>query len=111
MLYEETLPFNPPAPDVNATAAELAPVLAWVTEDYRQPATNENIQYMNMNETLVRPETVQAHIDDIYTPGDRLEKNAGSKRAPHRRQAPRPRGYPCNYHGCDKIFDRACELK
>ncbi|KAF2824184.1 hypothetical protein CC86DRAFT_51464 [Ophiobolus disseminans] len=85
------------------TAADLAPIFAYVEAD-RQPLMNNYVQNINANETTVQPATVQAYIEDIYTPGDRT----GS--APHRRQAPRAAGYPCKHEGCGKTFDRACEL-
>jgi hypothetical protein len=73
---------------------------------------NNNVLYINANETTIQPATVQAHIEDIYTPGDRLDDaRLSSRKAPHRRQAPRARGYPCILDGCGKTFDRACELK
>jgi hypothetical protein len=71
---------------------------------------DENLRCVNTYETTIQPSTVQAHIEDIYTPGDRLVK-ISSRKASHRRQAPRHRGYPCGFEGCEKTFDRACELK
>lgn len=88
------------------TAADLAPIFAYVEAD-RQPLMNSHVHSLNANETTVQPATVQAHVEDIYTPGDRT----GSRRAPHRRQAPCAAGYPCKHDGCGKAFDRACELK
>lgn len=67
---------------------------------------NDNVYCLNTNETTVQPATVQAHVEDIYTPGDRLER-----RSPHKRQTPRAAGYPCMHNGCGKTFNRACELK
>lgn len=90
-------------PDV--TAADLAPIYAYVTESRRQPLDKEHVWCINANETTIQPSTVQAHIEDTYTPGDR------SRRAPHRRQAPRVGGFPCKVDGCGKAFNRACELK
>ncbi|KAH8701405.1 hypothetical protein GQ44DRAFT_631816 [Phaeosphaeriaceae sp. PMI808] len=92
-------------------AEALKPVFTYVNRSHRESLRNENIHYINANETTVQPETVQAHIDDTYTPGDRLdETNAGSRTASHRRHAPRPRGFPCPIEGCEKAFDRACDV-
>jgi hypothetical protein len=108
MLYDESRTFHPPVPDVRQTAADLAPILAYVTEAHRQQLVNENVRSINYNETTIQPTTIHAHIQDIYTPGDRLVK---PKRTQHKRQAPRAHGYPCVREGCAKTFDRACELK
>jgi hypothetical protein len=110
MLYNESRAFCAPLPDVHQAAEDLAPVLAYNIEARRQPLMNENVQYVNANETTIQPATVQAHIEDTYTPGDRLSKSSPRK-APHRRQAPRVHGYPCLFEGCERTFDRACELK
>jgi hypothetical protein len=110
MLWNEPQVFHPPLPDVHQTAAHLAPIFAYITEGRRQPLMDENIRYVNTNETAIQSTTVQAHIEDIYTPGDRLAK-ISSRKASHRRQAPRHRGYPCRFEECEKTFDRACELK
>lgn len=114
MLYNDPEPkaFHANLADFSQTDADLAPIFAYVTEEDRQPLINEHIRYINANETTIQPATVQAHIEDIYTPGDRLQSRPPtSRKAPHRRQAPRPGGYPCHVEGCDRVFDRACELK
>lgn len=112
MLYNEPAHFHAPLQDFNQTAADLAPIFAYVTEQPRQPLINEHIRFIDANGTTVQPATVQAHIEDIYTPGDRLpSRRPGSRKAPHKRQAPRPGGYPCSVEGCERTFDRACELK
>jgi hypothetical protein len=110
MLWNEPQAFHPPLPDVHQTATHLAPIFDFVNEARRQPLMDENVQCVNANETTIQSTTVQAHIEDTYTPGDRLVK-ISSRKASHRRQAPRHRGYPCRSEGCEKTFDRACELK
>ncbi|KAH7071043.1 hypothetical protein FB567DRAFT_612666 [Paraphoma chrysanthemicola] len=118
MLQYSQQPFHAPLPDPNQmTIDDLEPVLAYVTahnlqEPLQQPLMNDNVQCFDANETTVQPATVMEHIKDIYTPGDRLdEKRAvASPRSPNRRQAPRRGGFPCDHEGCDKTFDRACEL-
>jgi hypothetical protein len=111
MLWDEPQAFHPPLPDAHQAAAHLAPVFAYVTEARRQPLMGVNIQHLNANETTIQPTTVQAHLDEIYTPGDRHISRNSSRKASHRRQTPRPRGYPCTFEGCEKAFDRNCELK
>jgi hypothetical protein len=102
------------APATNLhTAADLAPIFTYAAENRMRSLDAEHIRYVNANETTIEPATVQAHVEDIYTPSDRLERRRLSKsnRAPHRRQAPHPGGYPCKKEGCERTFDRACELK
>jgi len=101
MLYNEPQHFVTPLPDVNQATTDLAPLVAYVNE--QPPLMNEHVRMMDCNQVTVNPATVQAHVLDIYLPGDR--KNASQKR-----QAPRRDGYPCSYHGCRRTFDRACEL-
>jgi hypothetical protein len=111
MLYSESRTYDTLS-DLNQTATvDLTPVIAYVNEAYRQPLINEHVRCINTNQTTIQPITVQAHIEDTYTPGDRTEEAEQGWRAPYKRQAPRPGGYPCNSGGCGKIFDRACELK
>jgi hypothetical protein len=63
-------------------------------------------------QTIVQPATVQAHVESIYTPGDRITVcETRTKLTSHRRQPPRLDGYPCTVEGCAKTFSRACELK
>jgi hypothetical protein len=109
MLWNEPQAFHPPLPDAHQTAAHLAPIYAYVTG--RQPLLNENIRYVNANETTIQPTTMQTHVEETYTPGDRLASRNSSRKASRSRQTPRPRGYPCAFEGCEKAFDRNCELK
>jgi hypothetical protein len=116
MLYNESQYFPPPIPDIHQTAADLAPIYAYITEAHGQPLVNDNVRHINANETTIQPETVQAYIEDIYTPGDRVKgrrvrSRSRSDGARPTRQAPRTRGYPCIVAGCEETFNRACELK
>lgn len=118
MLQYEPQHFHALLPDPNHMAVDLRPIFDYVTantyeQPLQRPLMNDNVHYFDANETTVQPATVQAHIEDTYTPGDRLDEHraAASPRSPHRRQAPRRRGYPCDYEACDRTFDRACELK
>lgn len=65
------LDYDPQPYHTPITAAELAPIFANDTESNRQLLMDDVVQCMNTNETTVHPATVQAHIEDIYTPGDR----------------------------------------
>ncbi|KAL5113244.1 hypothetical protein ACEQ8H_008884 [Pleosporales sp. CAS-2024a] len=91
------------------TPIDYTALVDYVVGARTQTLVDENVQCINANETAIQPATVQAHIEDIYTPGDRLGKTS-SRTAPHRRQAPRAGGYPCRYEGCEKTYNRACEL-
>ncbi|KAF1976142.1 hypothetical protein BU23DRAFT_565845 [Bimuria novae-zelandiae CBS 107.79] len=78
-------------------------------EHARRLLLDANVRQLEDNATTVQPSTVQMHVEDTYTPGDRL---ASTPRRPgHKRQAPRPRGFPCAFEGCGKTFDRSCDLK
>lgn len=101
-----------PLPEPGETEVDLAPVQHYVTGDHRPLLNDEYMQYMDANETTVQPNTVLAHIGETYTPGDRSSSHLPKpKKRPHRRQAPRPRGFVCNAFGCDEAFNRQCDLK
>ncbi|EDU45580.1 Zinc-finger double domain containing protein [Pyrenophora tritici-repentis] len=89
----------------------LAPLYEYVHATYGQPINNESIQSMEANETKVQSTTIQTHIEDTYTPGDRLSARPSKpRRAAQRRQAPRDGGFACKADGCDKVFNRQCDL-
>ncbi|KAF1948253.1 hypothetical protein CC80DRAFT_328033 [Byssothecium circinans] len=90
---------------------ELPPPIPYFAEADTHPLYNTNVQYLNENATTVQPSTVQYFVEDTYTPGDRLQAVSRSRRPSHRRQAPRPGGFPCPFEGCGKTFDRACDVK
>lgn len=98
------------------------------------------LQSFNDDATRVQLETVQAHVEAIYLPGDyclaeeaaaalaatngataglessNVQVQAASPRARprsqrQRRQAPVPNGFPCDKPECSAIFDRKCDLK
>ncbi|EUC42950.1 hypothetical protein COCMIDRAFT_39063 [Bipolaris oryzae ATCC 44560] len=103
-------PMNIPPPDTHETEVNLTPVCDYVTGGPR-PVSNEYIQRINANETTVQPGTVQAHVDDTYTPGDRLlSRQARSRRRSGRRQPPREGGFVCNEPECTQVFNRQCDL-
>jgi hypothetical protein len=116
MLYNEPQYVQPPIFDIQQTAADLTPIYAYITESHRPSLVNDNVWNINANETTVQSGTVQAHIEDTYTPGDRVKgkkvrSRSSSGGVRQTRQAPRTRGYPCVIDGCEQIFNRACELK
>lgn len=78
-------------------------------EHDQRPLFDTNVHQLDLNATTVGPSTVQMHVEDTYTPGDRLAST--SRRPAHKRQAPRPRGFPCASDGCGQTFDRSCDLK
>ncbi|RYO25207.1 hypothetical protein AA0121_g1360 [Alternaria tenuissima] len=110
-FYNDPGLFNMPSLDFEQTPADLAPVYEYVNAGHGQPLINDYMQIMDGNETTVQPATVQAHVEDIYTPGDRLSARRSRNRKPvQKRQAPRPGGFPCSTEGCDRTFDRQCDL-
>ncbi|KAF1830233.1 hypothetical protein BDW02DRAFT_110661 [Decorospora gaudefroyi] len=104
----DAFPMSLPDRDQHQTEADLAPIYDWVQ---RQPLNNEHVRRIDANETRVQPNTIQAHLEDIYIPGDRLPiQQPASRKSTQRRQAPRPGGFTCNMRNCDKTFNRQCEL-
>lgn len=81
--------------------------------DTAQLLVGHNVQRMDDDETTVQPATVRAHVKDTYLPGDRQIPSSPeeSQHVPHRRQAPRRNGFACAVEGCNKAYDRNCELK
>ncbi|KAF1998718.1 hypothetical protein P154DRAFT_243169 [Amniculicola lignicola CBS 123094] len=82
----------------------------YFADTYNQPLSMPYLHQFNENATTVQPSTVQEFVEDIYTPGDRL-LSGDAGRGPHRRQAPRPGGFPCDAVNCAKKFNRSCDLK
>jgi hypothetical protein len=103
-LTIEPTHYTPPSTNDYNPTVDLSDLVHWM-EDARLPLFDNTIQFMNANETTVQSTTVQAHVESIYTPGDR------QRRPSPKRQALRKGGYACNIIGCNKAFDRACELK
>lgn len=103
--------YDPPVTNEYTGQVDLTEVLNFVTDSTQLLAGN-TFQRINHNATTVQPVTVQAHIDDTYLPGCRQPTSpAESQCGPQRRQAPRKNGFACNVEGCNKAFDRNCELK
>ncbi|KAF2621393.1 hypothetical protein BU25DRAFT_354496 [Macroventuria anomochaeta] len=100
-----------PFHDDYAVTVDLIEVLHYVN-DSSQLLIDDTVQLMNENGTTVQLDTVQAHVDDTYLPGYRQPSTspAESQCVPHRRQAPRKNGFICTVEGCNKTFDRNCEL-
>lgn len=90
---------------------EPEPQLPLFAEPDRQPLVNEIVRQLNDNATTVQPTTVQMHVEDTYTPGDRLQAARARRRPSHRRQPLIEGGFPCTYQGCGKTFNRSCDLK
>ncbi|KAF3042567.1 hypothetical protein E8E11_008098 [Didymella keratinophila] len=89
---------------------DLTEVMNFVNDSPQFPV-DDSFNYINANATTVQPVTVQAHVDDTYLPGCRRPASpAESQCGPQRRQAPRKNGFACSVEGCNKAFDRNCEL-
>jgi hypothetical protein len=98
-----------PSLDFDQTQSDFALLYQYVNPGV-QPLISEHVRVMDANETTIQPATVQAHVEDTYTPGDRLSARR-DRRAQQKRQAPRAGGFRCNEDGCGKTFDRQCDLK
>ncbi|KAF1923071.1 uncharacterized protein M421DRAFT_426172 [Didymella exigua CBS 183.55] len=102
--------YDPPVINAHSDAVDLTEVPNFVTDSSRL-LMDSTFQYINEDATTVQPVTVQAHIEDTYLPGCRQPTSpAESQCGPQRRQAPRKNGFACNAEGCNKAFDRNCEL-
>lgn len=88
---------------------DLSEVLDYVNNS-SQPLVDDAVQSMNVDATSVQTDTIRAYVKDTYLPGDRQQS---SPTQPHstRRHAPRKDGFVCTVEGCNKTFDRNCELK
>ncbi|KAF2788908.1 hypothetical protein K505DRAFT_366057 [Melanomma pulvis-pyrius CBS 109.77] len=75
----------------------------------RPPLLDDITREFNGNATIMQSSTIQVHVEGTYTVGDRLAQ-VGSRQLP-RRQAPRPGGFLCPHEGCEKAFDRSCDLR
>ncbi|KAF2443121.1 hypothetical protein P171DRAFT_363346 [Karstenula rhodostoma CBS 690.94] len=102
-------PYAVSAPITEPVPADM-PFSYPYAEEAMQSLMNANIRRLDDNATTVNPNTVQMHVEDTYTPGDRLAATT-PRRPGHKRQPPRPRGFPCGYEGCGRTFDRSCDLK
>ncbi|KAF2729332.1 hypothetical protein EJ04DRAFT_502516, partial [Polyplosphaeria fusca] len=65
-----------------------------------QYLTQENEHMLNCSAEIIEADTVQAHVQDTYLPGDYIARRHQLKE--HR--------FPCPYEKCDKVFRRKVEL-
>ncbi|KAF2271460.1 uncharacterized protein EI97DRAFT_408137 [Westerdykella ornata] len=74
------------------------------------PLYNAFLRRLECDSTSVSRHTIEIHVHHTYLPGDRIAQQG--ERRPHsqRRHPPRTGGFPCSFEGCDKAFDRRCEL-
>ncbi|KAF2113325.1 hypothetical protein BDV96DRAFT_121466 [Lophiotrema nucula] len=80
-------------------------------ETDRQPLIDQTLQQLEDTATKVRADTVQSHVLDTYTPGDRIiAQAAASRRLAQRRLPPSIGGFLCEHSRCGKRFNRACDL-
>ena len=89
---------------------DLSEVLDYVN-DSGQPPIDDPVQDMNADATTMQPNTIEAWGRDTYLPGDRQQRIPPTKPKSPGRHAPRKDGFACTVEGCNKTFDRRCELK
>ncbi|KAJ4983870.1 fungal specific transcription factor [Stagonosporopsis vannaccii] len=99
---------DPSAHADNAATTDLSGVLEYVN-GFDQPLMDDTVHSINTNATIVQPITVEAHVDDTYVPGFRQPISLTPSHC-SRRHAPRKDGFACTVEGCNKTFDRNCEL-
>jgi hypothetical protein len=69
---------------------------------------NDTFQSINVDATTLQTSTIQAYVDGTYLPGYRQQ---ASPARPHgTRHVPCKGGFVCTVEGCNKAFDRKCEL-
>ena len=93
--------------------ASLSPIVGYEPPLRHQTASEPSIVQEHVEDTYTLGDRLlQAHIEGTYTPGDRAPATE-SRRTPktRRRQAPRLGGFPCTIEGCEKAFNRSCDLK
>ncbi len=89
---------------------DLSGVLDYVNRS-SQPLVDDALENMNENATAVQPDTVEAHVADIYVPGYGQPAPSPTHSQGSRRHPPRKDGFVCTVEGCRKKFNRNCELK
>lgn len=102
--------YDPTAHADNAAITDLSGVLEYVN-GLSQPLMGDAVQSINVNATTVQPGTIGAYVDETYVPGFRQLPMSPTPSSCSRRHAPRKDGFACTVDGCNKTFDRYCELK
>ncbi|KAH6611885.1 hypothetical protein C7974DRAFT_86369 [Boeremia exigua] len=116
-LSNESSFYDPPLYPDNDSTMDLSGVLDYVNGS-APLLIDDAVESINMNATMVQSDTVGAHVDDTYVPGYRqttssptLSPGVSPGTSPgHRRYAPRKDGFACAVEGCNKMFNRNCEL-
>lgn len=101
--------FNDPLlfPDDSASI-DLSDVIDYVNNSSPH-SVDETVQSLNADATTLQTNTIQAYVDGTYLPGYRQQ--ASPARSHGTRHVPRKGGFVCSMEGCNKAFDRNCELK
>lgn len=109
-LSNECSFYDPPLFPDDAGSVDLTDVLGWVNDSHQHPLVGP-IQRLNEEATTVQTNTVIAHVKDTYLPGYRGQISPPTQPHSTRRHAPRKDGFACPVEGCNKAYDRNCELK
>lgn len=68
-----------------------------------------SLQQLEEDATKIQDSTISVWNEGTYHVGDRT--SPGNETEEPRRQAARKNGFPCLSPGCEKVFDRKCDLK
>ncbi|KAF2999812.1 hypothetical protein E8E13_006587 [Curvularia kusanoi] len=107
-LSNEVSFYDPPLFAEDSDSVDLSDVQDFLNNS-GDHLVDENTHTMNVDVTTIQTNAIRAHVDDTYLPGYRQQ---ASPSQPHcaRRHAPRKGGFACTVEGCNKAFDRNCEL-
>ncbi|PSN68773.1 hypothetical protein BS50DRAFT_632646 [Corynespora cassiicola Philippines] len=98
LLNHEEWPGNS-VPQVSPPAVNPADLQKFVPHLPPEQLSDTRLKKLNEEATVVGTGTVQAHLEDTYTPGDNFR----------RRMQARENGFACSVGGCGQRFNRACD--
>ena len=107
-LSNECSFYDPPLFPDDSASIDLSDVVDYLNNS-NPHLVDDTVQGINADATMLQTSTIQAYVDGTYLPGCRQQ---ASPARPHgTRHVPRRGGFTCTVEGCNKAFDRNCELK
>jgi hypothetical protein len=99
--------YDPPLFPDDSASIDLSDVIDYVNNSSPHLVVDDTVQSLNADATTLQTNTIQAYVDGTYLPGYRQPASP----ARSTRHMPRKGGFVCSMEGCNKAFDRNCELK
>jgi hypothetical protein len=99
--------YDPPLFPDDSASIDLSDVIDYVNNSSPHLVVDDTVQSLNADATTLQTNTIQAYVDGTYLPGYRQPASP----ARSTRHVPRKGGFVCSMEGCNKAFDRNCELK